>query len=106
MNVELVHSVPGRVRLRLSGLPRAAAELWRSLEQWAAAQPHVHGQRVNPACFCIIINYDASAPDTATQIIARLQTLSRTELPEPVPVAQVSRPVPQFLNTLALSIRL
>jgi len=105
MNVHLVHSVPGRVRLRLPGLPRAAAELWRSLAQWAASQPHVRSQRVNAACSCIIIHYDVSAPDTVTGIIARLQALSRAELPAPAAVAQVSRPVSAFLNTLAMLLR-
>ena len=100
MQVNIVHSVPGRLRLRLPGLPKHAAALWRSLAHWVAGQSHVCDQRVNAACACIIIHYDSSVPESIADVVERLQTLSIAHLSailvpesckEPKPPSAVSK---------------
>lgn len=99
------------MRLRLPGLSRSAAGLWRSLARFASAQPHVESSRVNAACASIIIHCDRSAPDAIARIIARIEALSFAELSAmvvPETREEPSRPgaVKQFVGAATMLLRL
>lgn len=110
MQVKLVHSVPGRVRLRLPALPKAAAGLWRSLAHWVSGRPYVRTQRVNAACACIIIEYERTATGALSEIMAHIQELqvgelSRIVAPEPPPSAARISSLIRFVGTLSTLVR-
>ena len=88
MRVNIVHSIRGRVRLRLPDVGKSA-ELWQALGEWIGGQRHVLSHRVNEDCFSLIVCYDANASEAVVQIVARLEALSVAELravsPLPVP---------------------
>lgn len=103
MQVNLVHSIHGRVRLRLPELRKAADQLWRSLSHWVGGQTHVLEQRMNPACACVIVYYETGSGDALEQIVAGLEALSISELAALiVPAIEPRPPVPSRLGTVLL----
>jgi len=91
MRVNIVHSIRGRVRLRLPDVGKSA-ELWQALGEWIAGQRHVASYRINEACFSIAICYDSAATEAALHIVARLETLSVAELRAVAPLPAPSGP--------------
>jgi Cu2+-exporting ATPase len=74
----IVHTIPGRVRLRIPAL-RWAHELTGSLEALLGAQPGITGVRVNRWCHSVTVNYD-SLQWTSDTVSAFLQQLPRQQI--------------------------
>ena len=85
----IVHTIPGRVRLRIPIL-RLAPELAGSLEALLKAQPGFTGVSVNRWCQSVTLNYD-SLYWTSDTINAFLQQLRRSQIEEYKPVVAESR---------------
>ncbi len=79
MQVSVIHSVAGRVRLRLPAIPPGANRVWRVLGQWASEQENVRAHRINAACRCLIVYYDGGTA-AGRRIVARLKVLTAAEL--------------------------
>ncbi len=79
MQVKVVHSVPGRVRLRFPALPARASRLWRALGQWTSGQENVRAHRANAACRSLVVYY-GGGPAAANRIVAQLEALTAAEL--------------------------
>ena len=91
MQVTVVHSIRGRIRLRLPGVGKNA-ELWQALGAWVSGQRHVIEHRTNAACFSIVICYEPGAADAPAQIVARLEAMCITEVRAAAPAPQPTGP--------------
>lgn len=74
---DVVHALPGRVRLRIPRLKHDAAFAER-YNRFVAAQPGVRAVRVNRACASVVVAYDLARLDPA-DAAAALTTLTRRQ---------------------------
>lgn len=95
MRCEIVHTVPGRVRIRI-GSP-AAFDHAAALEAYLRAQPGVSAVRLNTACRSAIVNHDPSTIEPR-ELAAALAGLGLAQLrnaacPPPRPQAPELEPL-------------
>lgn len=64
LSLDLVHAVPGRVRVRGRGL-RTATPAREALVAECAGHPHVHSVRLNPAAGSLVVVYEPAALSAA-----------------------------------------
>lgn len=75
---QVVHAVPGRVRLRVESSP-ALTDYVEAFEGLLRGLPGVHEVRCNPGCRSVILTYDAGR-SSATSLLTRLRQLSPDQL--------------------------
>ncbi|MBV9085000.1 MAG: hypothetical protein JOZ62_20165, partial [Acidobacteriaceae bacterium] len=72
MQAEVVHHVPGRLRLRLPEL-RNCSDLSTWIKGPMGTQPGIGSVRVNPWCASVVIYYDAGVPNFVRELLAALE---------------------------------
>jgi len=88
MQFEVVHQLPGRVRLRLPEV-----ENWESLSSWTsspiAEELGIQSFRVNPWASSVVISYDADNPEILDRLLAALEffPLSAVSVTQECPAA-------------------
>ncbi len=97
MQAEIVHHVPGRIRLRLPELAESS-----DLSTWIKGplldELGIQSYRVNPWCASVIICYDRSAPGFSEHLLSALESFS---LPSPDETGEAKREDVQPSNTAA-----
>jgi heavy metal translocating P-type ATPase len=99
MECAVVHTVSGRVRLRVPAI-QGDAPLGAALAEWLGRQKGVSSCRVNVDCASVVIYYDAQAPRLLARIqaaIRRLTGLGLERRPQPAP-AGITVKIVEFLN--------
>ncbi len=103
---DLLHAIPGRVRLRLSAL-RGRRDLAPRLEHYVAAQPGIHSAEVQPDTGFVIIRYNPQEW-TLRRVISLVERELRVVLTQRLPEDEFHRAgdirpeSPNQLNPLVL----
>src|ERR1035437_5757856 len=82
MECLVVHSVTGRVRLRVPGIYRDEA-LGAALAAWLTKREGVSNCRVNTLCASVMVCYDARAPEFPAHLLMAIGGLTGGELERP-----------------------
>lgn len=90
MQAEVIHHVPGRVRLRISEL-RDCGDLSTWIKGPVLTELGIQSFRVNSWCASVVVTYDSSIPGVVDHLLLALQFFSlpspaESEVPAPVPV--------------------
>ncbi|MCU1292196.1 MAG: hypothetical protein JWP08_1046, partial [Bryobacterales bacterium] len=90
MQAEVIHHVPGRVRLRISEL-RDCGDLSTWIKGPVLTGLGIQSFRVNSWCASVVVTYDSSIPGVVDHLLLALQFFSlpspaESEVPAPVPV--------------------
>jgi heavy metal translocating P-type ATPase len=79
LEYEIVHSIPGRVRLRIPAL-LISQDGGRQLQDWISRQPGVSSVRTNAQCASVVICYAPECENTPAKIENGLASFDRESL--------------------------
>ena len=86
MLVEVRHFVPGRLRLHIPELFRAAEDAEQIVER-LAAPGSIHKIRSNRGCASVVIEFDHDIPGPIADLVRTLRLRSAEHVLEPPPMA-------------------
>src|SRR5947207_251839 len=92
MRCQLVHEIPGRVRIRIDE-PEVFHFDPAALRAWLEDQPGVRAVRVNAASRSVVVDHDPAALG-AERLVARLAGLNRLRLRDLSVAARPHAPAP------------
>ncbi|MGH8011675.1 MAG: heavy metal translocating P-type ATPase [Candidatus Binataceae bacterium] len=76
---EVIHSTPGRVRLRVPMLANFDAPV-EQFKLWLKKRPHVRQVRINWLCGAVVVDYDPNQADLKAQLAADLRCVDPESL--------------------------
>src|SRR5947209_4079106 len=102
MHAEVVHHIPGRIRLRVPEL-RDCGDLSRWLKGPVLSELGIESFRVNQWCASVVITYNAAIPGVVNRLLASLQffTIPADHAPDPaapVPIVSTIKSVVRRVN--------